>query len=135
MLLIRKWMSLFLRKNNLLRCCGWLSLLNWIGALTRGWNNRFSNARLNLQYYQIFTGHLKNPPDIMFGFTSSNVSNLSTCYNVFMATFCMHKYSFCKISTYRVNKPCINFFYFFFITSTAKSLIKHTRWRVPMKGK
>ena len=29
-----KWMGLFLRKNNLLRCWGWPSLLNWIGALT-----------------------------------------------------------------------------------------------------
>ena len=29
-----KWMGLFLRKNHLLRCWGWLSLLNWIGALT-----------------------------------------------------------------------------------------------------
>ena len=33
-LLMWKWMGLFLRKNNLLRCWGWLSLLNWIGALT-----------------------------------------------------------------------------------------------------
>ena len=29
-----KWMGLFLRKNHLLRCWGWLSLLNWIRALT-----------------------------------------------------------------------------------------------------
>ena len=34
MLLMWKWMGLFLRKNNLLRCCGWLSLLNWIQGLT-----------------------------------------------------------------------------------------------------
>ena len=34
LLLIWKWMGLFLRKNPLLRCWGWLSLLNWIGALT-----------------------------------------------------------------------------------------------------
>ena len=33
-LLLWKWMGLFLRKNYLLRCWGWLSLLNWIGALT-----------------------------------------------------------------------------------------------------
>ena len=33
-LLMWKWMGLFLRKNYLLRCWGWLSLLNWIGALT-----------------------------------------------------------------------------------------------------
>ena len=28
-----KWMGLFLRKNHLLSCWGWLSLLNWIKAL------------------------------------------------------------------------------------------------------
>ena len=33
-LLMWKWMGLFLRKDNILRCWGWLSLLNWIGALT-----------------------------------------------------------------------------------------------------
>ena len=33
-LLMWKWMGLFLRKNHLLRCWGWPSLLNWIGALT-----------------------------------------------------------------------------------------------------
>ena len=33
-LLMWKWMDLFLRKNHLLRCWGWLSLLNWIGAIT-----------------------------------------------------------------------------------------------------
>ena len=33
-LLMWKWMGLFLRKNNLLRCWGWPSLLNWIGVLT-----------------------------------------------------------------------------------------------------
>ena len=33
MLLMWKWMGLFLRKNNLLRCWGWPSLLNWIGFL------------------------------------------------------------------------------------------------------
>ena len=34
MLLMWKWMGLFLRKNHRLRSWGWLSLLNWIGALT-----------------------------------------------------------------------------------------------------
>ena len=29
-----KWMDLFLRKNHFLKCWSWLSLLNWIGALT-----------------------------------------------------------------------------------------------------
>ena len=29
-----KWMDSYLKKNHLLRCCNYLSLLNWIGALT-----------------------------------------------------------------------------------------------------
>ena len=33
-ILMSKWLGLFLRKNHLLRCWSWLSLLNWIGALT-----------------------------------------------------------------------------------------------------
>ena len=33
-LLMWKWIMLFLRKIHLLRCWGWLSVLNWIGALT-----------------------------------------------------------------------------------------------------
>ena len=33
-LLMWRWMGLFLRKNHLLRCWGWPSVLNWIGALT-----------------------------------------------------------------------------------------------------
>ena len=33
-LLMWKWMGLFLRKNHLLRCWGWPSLLNWNGVLT-----------------------------------------------------------------------------------------------------
>ena len=33
-LLMWKWMDLFLKKNNILRYWGWLSLLNWIGVLT-----------------------------------------------------------------------------------------------------
>ena len=32
-LLMWKWMVLFLRKNHLSRCSGWPSLLNWIGTL------------------------------------------------------------------------------------------------------
>ena len=34
MLLMGEWMGLILKKNNLLRCWDWLSVLNWIGALT-----------------------------------------------------------------------------------------------------
>ena len=33
-LLMWKWMGLLLRKNHLLRCWGWPSLLNWIRVLT-----------------------------------------------------------------------------------------------------
>ena len=38
-----------------------------MGILSRDQNNRFSNARQNVGYYQIFTGHFKNPSDIMPG--------------------------------------------------------------------
>ena len=44
-----------------------------------------------------------------------------------IATFDVYKYSFCEINTYCINKQCIIFFYFFFIPSTAKRLINHTR--------
>ena len=44
-------------------------------------------------------------------------------------------YKFCKIDTYCVNKQCIIFLYFFFLSSTAKSLIKHAQWRVLTKRK
>ena len=33
-LLMWKWIGLFLRKNHLLGCWGWLSVLNWIGTFT-----------------------------------------------------------------------------------------------------
>ena len=44
-----------------------------------------------------------------------------------LATFDVHKYFFCKINTYYVNKPCIIFFYIFFIPATTKSLINYTQ--------
>ena len=47
-LLMWKWMGLFLRKNHLLRCWGWPSLLNWIGTLTVNWD-------LNLFYEVSFS--------------------------------------------------------------------------------
>ena len=60
---------------------------------------------------------------------SSPTSLPSKCI---MATFNVHIYFSCKINTYFVNRPCIIFVYFF-ISFTAKSLVKHTRWRVPQK--
>ena len=47
-LLMWKWMGLFLRKNHLLRCWGWPSLLNWIETLTVNWD-------LNLFYEVSFS--------------------------------------------------------------------------------
>ena len=41
-----KWVGLFLRKNNLLRCWGWSSLLNWIGTLTLSLLLKFSPRKL-----------------------------------------------------------------------------------------
>ena len=64
-----KWMGLFLRNNNLLRCLVWLSLLNWIGALTwplllklaprklEPWFNLWSFFLLRLLYISINLPH------------------------------------------------------------------------------
>ena len=45
-LLMGKWMGLSRRKNNLLRCWGWLSLLNWIGGFTLFLFLRLSSRKL-----------------------------------------------------------------------------------------
>ena len=38
-----------------------------IAKVFRDRNKRFSYATQNVQYYQIYTGHYKNPLDIMSG--------------------------------------------------------------------
>ena len=38
-----------------------------IAKVFRDGNKRFSYATQNVQYYQIYTGHYKNPLDIMSG--------------------------------------------------------------------
>ena len=101
----------------------------------RGRNNRFSNAKQNVRYYQRFTGHFKNPSGLHAWVHEFKLPQLVYQVKCIMATFDVHKYSFCKSNTYCANKPCIVFFYFFFTPSTAKSLIKHTRWRWGTKGK
>ena len=45
-LLMWKWMVLFLRKNHLLRCWGRLSLLNWVGTLTLSLMLKLSTRKL-----------------------------------------------------------------------------------------
>ena len=55
-------------------------------------NNRFSNARQNI-WYNIYWTFWK-----------------SIGHHVLWQ---VHKYSFCEINTYPINKPCIIFFYFF----------------------
>ena len=50
-----------------------------------------------------------------------------------MATFDVHKYSFCEINTYCINKPCI-IFLFLLYTIHCKN-INHTRQMVPTKAK
>ena len=49
-LLMWKWMGLFLRKNYLLRYWGWLSLLNWIGALTLSLLVKLHSGKLELWF-------------------------------------------------------------------------------------
>ena len=39
--------------------------MNTSDTYFRDRNNRFSNARQNIRYYQIFTEHFKNLSDIM----------------------------------------------------------------------
>ena len=45
-----EWMGLFLRKNHLLRCWGWLSLLIWIGALTMSLLLKLTPRKLELWF-------------------------------------------------------------------------------------
>ena len=47
-LLTWKWMSLFLRKNHILRCWGWPSFLNWIEALTISLLQKLLSRKLEL---------------------------------------------------------------------------------------
>ena len=49
----------------------WYQLFRF--QLSRGQNNRFSNAQQNVQYYQIFTGHFKNPSDMFVWHHGSRV--------------------------------------------------------------
>ena len=48
--LMWKWMGLFLRKNHLLRCWGWPSLLNWIGVLTLSLLLKLTPRKLEPQF-------------------------------------------------------------------------------------
>ena len=48
-----KCMGLFLRKNHLLRCWGWRSFLNWIGALTLSLLLKLPPRKLELWFYQL----------------------------------------------------------------------------------
>ena len=49
-LLMWKWMHLFLRKNHFLRCWGWLSFLTWIGALTLSLLLKLTQKKLELWF-------------------------------------------------------------------------------------
>ena len=50
-LLTWKWMGLFLRTNHLLRCWGWPSLLNWIGALTWSLLLKLPSRKLEPEFF------------------------------------------------------------------------------------
>ena len=47
-LLMWKWTGLFLRKNHRLRCRGWPSIPNWIGALTLSLSLKLPSRKLEL---------------------------------------------------------------------------------------
>ena len=53
-LLMWKWMGLVLRKNHLLRYWGWLSLLNWIGALTLSLLLKLPPRKMELFYFVLW---------------------------------------------------------------------------------
>ena len=50
-ILIWKWMGLFLRKNYLLRWWGWISLLNWITVLTLSLLPKLPPRKLELDFF------------------------------------------------------------------------------------
>ena len=52
-LLMWNWMGLFLRKNHLLRCWDWPSLLNWIGAVTLSQLLKLPPRKLEPSFYEV----------------------------------------------------------------------------------
>ena len=52
-LLMWKWMGLFLRKNRLFRCWGWLSLLSFIGALILCLLLKLPPRKLESWFYEV----------------------------------------------------------------------------------
>ena len=66
-LLMWKWMGLFLRKNHLLRCWGWPSVLNWkkIGGLIR--SIKFLSGVAPYLYKSIIYAHLWNSCHVWAG--------------------------------------------------------------------
>ena len=50
-LLLWKWMGLFLRKNHILRRWGWLSLLNWIWALAKTTSKKIGTLIPSMKFY------------------------------------------------------------------------------------
>ena len=49
-LLMLKWLGMFLKKKHILWCWGWLSLINWIGALTLSPLLKLSQRKLDLWF-------------------------------------------------------------------------------------
>ena len=58
-LLMWKWMDLFLSENHLLRCWGWPSLLNWTGALTLSLLLKLLPRKLELSFILWSFFHLR----------------------------------------------------------------------------
>ena len=58
--------------------------IDFHALIHRDQNNRFSNARQNVQYYQIFTRHFKNPLDIISACLGSQVQVPPTCLSAKM---------------------------------------------------
>ena len=59
---IKKWVLMLVHLYVII-----ITIQTAIAKVFRDQNKRFSYARQNVQYYQIYTGHFKNPLDTMSG--------------------------------------------------------------------
>lgn len=59
---IKKWVLMLVHLYVII-----ITIQTAIVKVFRDQNKRFSYARQNVQYYQIYTGHFKNPLDTMSG--------------------------------------------------------------------
>ena len=76
-LLMWKWMGLFLRKNHLLRCWGWPSLLNWIGVLTLSLLLKLPPRKLELCSMKFLS-----PEVALYLYKSTILPSMECCFHI-----------------------------------------------------